>query len=376
MLVVIGTLAHMGGAERQGIYLVDHLKRIGADVEVLAFEEGSIIRRQLDDMGVRARAFSYYFRWPKAKRARALFLLGRLIRHEVKPDALLPFVGIHSKTIAQVWPYTNAQFCWWNQQDEGRDLTGTPVEARILRKVSTINSNSFAGRDFLATTYGLSPDSIHVYNNGTPLPATVPQQGTWRERLRLGNRKIVSMIANVTAYKDHATLIDAWPTVMSSFEGESKPALLIAGHLRERETADALKIRAFERGLSADDVRFLGAIEDVPALLADSDLVVHSSVTEGCPNAVCEAMATERAVVATDIPGTRQALGESGARWLARPRDPEDLATKIVMLLENDELRAAEAQRNRKRIASDFTIDSMNAFFQREIERGLGRALL
>jgi glycosyltransferase involved in cell wall biosynthesis len=375
ILVVIGTLAHMGGAERQALYLVEHLKNLGVDVEVLAFEDGSVIRQELDALGVKAMAFSYYFRWPKAKRARALFALTRLLRNEVRPDALLPFVGIHSKTIAQAWPYTNAKFCWWNQQDEGRDLTGTPVEARLLRKVSSINSNSFAGRDFLAATYGLAPESIHVYNNGTPLPSEIPSAGAWRTALSLGRRKIVSMIANVTAYKDHATLIDAWPRVASQFDDESRPVLLLAGHLRERDTADALKIRAFERGLSGDDIRFLGPVDDVASLLADSDLVVHSSLTEGCPNAVCEAMAMERAVVATDIPGTRQALGDGGARWLAAPRDADDLASRIIVMLQNDELRREEARRNRERIASEFRIDSMNAFFQREIERGLGYPL-
>ena len=84
----------------------------------------------------------------------------------------------------------------------------------------------------------------------------------------------------------------------------------------------------------------------------------------------------ERAVVATDIPGARQALGENGARWLATPRDAGDLANKIVTLLKNDALRQEEGRRNRARIASDFRIDSMNAFFQREIERGLGGPLV
>ena len=84
----------------------------------------------------------------------------------------------------------------------------------------------------------------------------------------------------------------------------------------------------------------------------------------------------ERAVVATDIPGTRQALGDNGARWLAAPRDAHDLADKIVAMLENDALRKEEGRRNRERIASEFRIDSMNAFFQREIERGLGHPLI
>ena len=375
LLVVIGTLAHMGGAERQALYLVQHLHALGADVEVLAFEEGSVLRREIEPLGIRVRAFEYFFRWPKSKRARALTSLVGLLRKDIKPDALLPFVGIHSKAIAQVWPYTNARFCWWNQQDEGRDLGGTAVESRILRKVSTITSNSVAGRDFLAQTYSLEASAIHVYNNGTPIPATIPPSGQWRQRENLGHRKAVTMLANVTNYKDHDTLISAWRLVQQRYSNGSRPILLLAGHLRDTDTVAALKIKAFELGLSSDDVRFVGPVADVSPFLADSDLVVHSSLTEGCPNAVCEAMAMRRAVVATDIPGTRQALGDESP-WLTKPRNAEDLAEKIVRLLDNDELRAHTGHENMRRIASDFTIESMNRFFQNEIETGLDRPLV
>jgi glycosyltransferase involved in cell wall biosynthesis len=364
----------MGGAERQGVYLVEHLKRLGADVEVLAFEDGEVVRKDLDHLGVKVVAFPYYFRWPRAKRARALGSLVRLLRSEIKPDALLPFVGIHSKTMAMAWPYTGARFCWWNQQDEGRDLTGTRVESRVLRKVSTINSNSYAGRDFLAGTYGLDPGSIHVYNNGTPIPERA-ETGVWRTREQLGERKIVSMIANVTQFKDHETLIRAWKMVRDRSRDAQKPVLILAGHLREADTVRKLKIQAFELGLSGDDVRFPGPVDDVQPLFADSDLVVHSSLTEGCPNAVCEAMAMRRAVVATDISGSRQALGTEGVEWLAVPRNSQDLAERIIRLLENAELRNSVGDANRQRIASHFTIEAMNQFFQAEIEKGLGRSI-
>lgn len=372
LLVVIGTLAHMGGAERQALYLVEHLSKLSEyDVEVLAFEEGNSLRPLLQELGVKTHVFSYYFRWPKAKRTQALGKLAYLLRNRIKPDALLPFVGIHSKTIALVWPYSGARFCWWNQQDEGRDLTGTQVEGRILRKVSSILSNSVAGQDFLAQTYGLDPADILVYNNGTPVPKNPPAAGAWRNRESLGDRQIVTMLANVTAFKDHATLLDAWKLVRDDLSHSPPPILLLAGHLRERETVTALKLRAFELGLSSSDVRFLGPVDDVLELLADSDLVVHSSLTEGCPNAVCEAMAMRRAVVATDIPGTRQALGEDGRQWLAAPRDARDLASKMITMLTDGNARDMAGEANLTRIVSAFSISGMNQFFISQIKRGL-----
>lgn len=376
VLVVIGTLKHIGGAERQALYLVAYLSKLrNCTVEVLTFEDGSALRPTLEALGVRIHVLPYYFRWPRLRRARALARLAVMLRSRIKPDALLPFVGIHSKTMALVWPFSGARFCWWNQQDEGRDLSGTPTETRMLGKVSCITSNSVAGRDFLAATYRIEPDRILVYNNGTPVPAIAEVGTTWRARPELTGRPIVSMIANVTPFKDHATLLDAWVIVKAHFGGSQAPVLMLAGHLREAATVTDLKLQAFELGLSSDDVKFLGPVEDVADLIVSSDLVVHSSLTEGCPNSVCEAMSLARAVVATDIPGCRQALGEQGAAWLAPPGDAQALASRIIEALSNGPLRAAAGEMNLRRIKSEFTIDAMNRFFQAQIERGLGLPL-
>jgi glycosyltransferase involved in cell wall biosynthesis len=365
----------MGGAERQALYLIEHLAGLdGCQVEALTFHDGSALRPKLDSLGVPIHVFPYYHRWPRSRRAGALTRLAWTLRRKIKPDALLPFVGIHSKAIAQAWPYTSARFCWWNQQDEGRDLGGTPTEASILRKVSAITSNSIPGRDFLANTYRLDPETILVYNNGTPLLEPVSATDI-RSRLGLGSRQIVSMIANITSFKDHSTLLDAWAKVRAHFGEAKPPVLLLAGSLSEKATVAKLQMQAFQLGLSSNDVRFLGPVDDVVEVISASDLVVHSSVTEGCPNAVCEAMALGRAVVATDIPGSRQALGDNAVESLATPYDATDLADRIIRMLKDNELRSETGIRNRKRVRSEFSIERMNGFFQGLIEKHLGVSL-
>jgi glycosyltransferase involved in cell wall biosynthesis len=361
----------MGGAERQALYLVEYLSGLtSCDVELLAFEDGTVIRKAMNGLDVPVHVIPYYFRWPRRRRIRALVRIAALIRFRIKPDVLLPFVGIHSKTAAMIWPYTRARFCWWNQQDEGRDLTGTPLEHRILRKVSCICSNSDAGKDFLVSTYGLDPTSVLVYNNGTPVPE-IGAPHVWRNRLALGSRSIVTMVANITQYKDHATLLRSWALVVNELPLEQRPVLLLAGHLKEEQTVQGLKTLAFELGLSSEDIRFLGPVTDVQELIADSDLIVHSSTTEGCPNAVCEAMALGKPVVATNIPGCRQALGSGD--WLAEPGDFTTLARLIVSLLKSHDLRTQLGRNNLERIAADFTIEQMNLFFVGQIERVIGR---
>ncbi len=372
LLVIIGTLAHMGGAERQALHLVEHLAKCpGCSVEVLAFEDGEVLRTTLAALRVRTHVFPYYFRWPRGRRLRGLARLAWLLRSQIRPTALLPFVGVHSKTAALVWHYSGARFCWWNQQDEGRDLSGTPTERRILQQLPCITSNSLVGRDFLAKTYGLAPERIRVYNNGTPLPELdkSPRAGHWRREF--GSRPIITMLANVTAFKDHGTLVAAWQIVRRRIPA-ADPVLILAGHLKETKTVTELKLQAFSLGLSGENVRLVGPVKNSTELLLDSDLVVHSSLTEGCPNAVCEAMALGRAVVATDIPGCRQALGPGGNEWLALPGDAPDLAEKILHLLADAPLRHRVAAANRERIRTEFSIAAMNQFFRQCIGDGLG----
>ena len=373
VLVVIGTLAHMGGAERQALYLVDHLSKLkGCEPSVLTFRDGSALGPSLEALGIAVHVLPYHDLWSRTRRARALAGLLVLLRR-LKPDAILPIGSPASKAMGLVLPWSGAGFCWWNQQDEGRGLTGTDVERRILNRMSCITSNSVAGKDFLSRTYGLAPEQILVYNNGTPLPDSAEATGEWRRKLGLGRRKIVTMIANLTSFKDHGTLFDAWPEVRDHFPGDEGPVLLLAGSLGEKVTVAKMKTKAFDLGLSSDDVRFLGAVDDIPSLILDSDLIVHSSLKEGCPNAVCEAMSLSRAVIATDIPGCRQALGD--ADCLVAPSDPKALARGIIALLENEALRTRKGQLNRERIATQFSMEGMNRFFQEEFERGLGRSL-
>jgi len=106
-------------------------------------------------------------------------------------------------------------------------------------------------------------------------------------------------------------------------------------------------------------VRFLGAVKDVDGLLSASDLSAFSSQAEGCPNGVLEAMAAGLPVVATDIPGVRDALGSNATKFLAPIGDPFVLAQKIQLMIDNPTLRLEEGEKNRARVKKEFSIEQM-----------------
>jgi glycosyltransferase involved in cell wall biosynthesis len=227
----------------------------------------------------------------------------------------------------------------------------------LLRNVPDVVSNSFEGRDFLVGKLGVPSDRVRVINNAVIIPP--PADGTgWRTRLGLAaGDRLVIMVANLTRYKDHETLMRAFAIAKGQSTDSRRLLLMLAG--RPEETALRLKALAFDLGLG-DFVHFAGAVSEIDSLYAAANLVVHSSVTEGCPNAVLEAMAHGKCVVGTDISGLRQALGDDAREsFLAPPGNAERLAELIVRWLDADQERDAAGRRNRDRIVAEFSPDRL-----------------
>lgn len=104
-------------------------------------------------------------------------------------------------------------------------------------------------------------------------------------------------------------------------------------------------------------IRWLGVSDDMPATLATCDAFVLSSAWEGLPLVIGEAMAMEKPVVATDVGGVRELLGNLGE--LVPPKNSQALADAMLrtMQLSKDErLRIGRA--GRSRILAHFDINA------------------
>jgi glycosyltransferase involved in cell wall biosynthesis len=109
-----------------------------------------------------------------------------------------------------------------------------------------------------------------------------------------------------------------------------------------------------ERGLESV-VRFLGQRDDVPALLAASDLVVLPSLFEGLPLIILEAMAAGRPVVATRTSGTDEAVLDGKTGRLVPSGNPQALAAGVVEALSSPELAVRWGAAGRERWRREFT---------------------
>ena len=171
---------------------------------------------------------------------------------------------------------------------------------------------------------GMDPDKIHVCYTGVDLAMFRPGE---REaaKAKLGvSGPLALSVGALIELKGHDLLLDA----LTRLPGLT---LFIAGDGPERGRLEA-KANRLEL---AERVRFLGnrPHDELPALMAASDLLLHASRAEGLANVWIEALASGTPVVTADVGGARELLEGSGA-GRAVPRTPEAIADAARELIE------------------------------------------
>jgi glycosyltransferase involved in cell wall biosynthesis len=161
---------------------------------------------------------------------------------------------------------------------------------------------------------------------------------------------VIGIVANFTPKKDHAGLLTAFDEVRRQIPDV---VLLLIG---SGPLEDELRREVAARDL-ADNVRFLGSRDDVPALLPALDVFVLSSRFEGLPIALLEAMAAEVACVVTSVGGIPEAVTDHVEGRLVPPDEPDTLAGALLDVLRDDDARAAMAAAGFERVSAGFSID-------------------
>jgi glycosyltransferase involved in cell wall biosynthesis len=375
ILFVFGCL-DLGGSERQGLHLARYLKATcDADVHVLALSsKPGRVSELCDEYGIPWQGMALH--WSRLWPHRILELYRFLDRlKQLSADVLLPYYSLPNTICGLVWKKSSALACIWNQRDHGLLLTRDTWHKAAVRNISTFIANSECGKDFLQHTYGLSDERVQIIHNGISLPRPIADRQQWRDRLGLSSNDFAAcMLANLGPYKDHQSLVLAWQIIAErAASTQQKAVLLLAGRGDDARTA-GLKRLIDERGL-ADNVRLIGMVNDISGLLHASDIYIHSSLTEGSPNAILEAMAAGLPVVGTDIPGIREAVGPEGTAYLTQVGDYHGMAETIKTLMDDVALRNNYGMTLKARVETNFSMEQMCSASARVIATALSAAM-
>lgn len=145
-------------------------------------------------------------------------------------------------------------------------------------------------------------------------------------------RPVIGTVGRLEDRKGHEQLLGAIQAMAAQTDGPRPQGLIVGdGPLR-----DALRARAQALGV-ADDVHFTGTVVDVRPLLAAMDVFVLPSWAEGMSNALMEAMAAARPVVATAVGGNTELVADERTGVLVPPGEPGVIAEAVGGLLREPE---------------------------------------
>lgn len=217
-------------------------------------------------------------------------------------------------------------------------------------------SNSKAAVDFLVS-HGYDSRKFWVIHNGidTNVLNKHSEKETIKQEYELPpDVPIITCVANLRPSKGHEYLIRALYELKS--EGLGFRALLVGDGPLHGELERLVQKLELEK-----QVLFLGFKdrEDIPEILAITDFLVLSSLWEGLPTAIIEAMAAGCPVVATAVGGSPELIIEGQTGFLVRPRDSRALAQKMRLLLEDPKLCKNMGKAGAERAKEYFSLERM-----------------
>ena len=139
-------------------------------------------------------------------------------------------------------------------------------------------------------------------------------------------------VARLNRLKDHLTAVRAIGLLARDCPNVR---LILVGDGEERPAIESL---VEQLGLQ-QQVRLLGTRHDVDRLLQAADIFLLTSISEGIPLTLIEAMASEVPCVATDVGGNSEVIVPSETGLLAEPKNPLSVASAIRPLLDDAALR-------------------------------------
>jgi glycosyltransferase involved in cell wall biosynthesis len=235
------------------------------------------------------------------------------------------------------------------------------LDRMTIRWVDRVIFNSQQVIPFALSYEGVRAEQAVYIPNGVSFEQQSRSLDALGIRSKLGispAARVIGTVGRLSPQKGHRYLLSAFAQVLAQVP--SAVLLVIGdGPLRSELAEEARQLEIAER------VHFLGQRGDVPDLLACMDVYVQSSLFEGMPNAVMEAMAAGKPVIATAIDGTKELISDGETGWLVEPSDAKAMAEGIVTVLKNPTEARRRGAAAAQRVRTDFSLERMvNAYDQ------------
>jgi glycosyltransferase involved in cell wall biosynthesis len=213
----------------------------------------------------------------------------------------------------------------------------------------------------------VSEERCLVNRNGIPTASFDPDAHSdeiarVRRELDLdGVYPLLITVGRLDTNKAHRVLISMMTRICQEWP-EARLLIVGSGYLEGE-----LRQRIAQLGME-EHVALLGRRQDVPALLGMSDVFVFSSLSEGLPLAVLEAMAAGLPIVSSRLAGLATILEEGVHGFQVESGDVETLANRVLEVLANPERARVMGEAGRQRVVGHYDLDGSIRCLERVYE--------
>ena len=366
-LIIYGFLpVHIGGTEVATYHIARHLINEGHEVHIITIRDSGLPKEEITD-GIYIHRVSNRFRQRRV--TNWLFRLGALKKiAEINPDIIhcqdiwSGIIGLASKRLLGK-PYIAC--------GQGTDIYSSWKHKKTVTKIVSKNADAVIAltEDMRKRLLDIYKREVYIVPNGIELARF---EGISRENTRknLGiksNEKIILFVGTLRPVKGVKYLIKAMKTV---FEKQHDARLFIVGSGKEEES-----LRTLARELNIEkQITFVGRVENelVPEYMAAADIFVLPSLREGMSVVILEAMASGLPIITTDTCGMSEIIRDGRNGLLVEPKKPEQLAEKILLLLQDENLRR-EISTNNKENARKYNWENITAELKKIYYKVLGK---
>jgi glycosyltransferase involved in cell wall biosynthesis len=357
ILFIITLLERMGGAEKNLFDVVSNLDQEQFHSYVVAFKGGDVLNH------LKAKGFNVY-EYGITKLVSLLSLRKAWeLRCFIKQTGIDIIVTYHHD--ADIWGHFVSLLAGGlplisSRRDMGFQLTAKHIWFyRIFgRRFSKLITVSDAVKGEISRREWIAPDRMITIHNGL-IPghykSSYRRTNEIRQELGLSaGDVIIGSVASFRPIKGQLYLVEAMKEVVAEF---NNVRVVFVGY-NDTEYFSQVDNRVQELSLGEHFI-FTGARADIPDLLSAFDIFVISSVNEGFSNAIIEAMAAGKAVIAANSGGNPESIQDGTTGLLFPACDSHALAEKLRMLIRDQHMRAAMGKNGMAAVEKNFRLDAM-----------------
>jgi glycosyltransferase involved in cell wall biosynthesis len=344
----------IGGGESHVMELISHIDKTKFEPIVLSFTEGPMVDA-LRSWGIRThviyteKAFNFFV-WNKVKKLLIDERIALVHAHGTRANSNVSWAARQLKL-----PLVYTVHGWSFHPDQNfiiqkiRELSEKYLTKRSALTICVSKSNFKDGQEKINLKNGI------LINYGINLEHFNPLQpfNSLKKELGISNTDtLVGYLVRITIQKDPHTFIQAIAEVVK--KTKSVKFLIVGDGDLKKSTIELAKKLKIDNYIIFQDFR-----QDIPYVLSGIDIYCLPSLWEGLPIGLLEAMAMKKAIVATPVDGTKEAIEDLHSGILVPNQSPLQLADAILSLHADKAMLTKYGENARRTIEDRFEVNRM-----------------